>query len=63
MDEYKPKFELYPGLCLFNKEVGCIDHSHCSKCGWNPKVEAERKGKIYVSIWKDDKTCGTGSTS
>lgn len=31
--------------CTFNREVDC-DKLKCTKCGWNPAVESERKAKI-----------------
>ena len=26
------------GTCYYNDGVGCMGHSLCSFCGWNPKV-------------------------
>ena len=31
------------GICDYNTAVTCNDRCACSKCGWNPKVEAKRK--------------------
>lgn len=34
--------------CVFNIGIDCTSgsSSQCSKCGWNPKVEKERKDKL-----------------
>lgn len=29
--------------CPFNEWVKCPEKKECNKCGWNPKVENERK--------------------
>lgn len=29
-------------LCLYNNSVVCNEHN-CQSCGWNPKVETDRK--------------------
>lgn len=34
--------------CIFNIGIICSsgNSSECSKCGWSPKVEKERKAKL-----------------
>lgn len=43
-DREKDKHET-EGLCLYNSGVLCQDTRavRCAGCGWNPKVQAERK--------------------
>lgn len=36
--------------CLFNRAVQCPSHDKCAKCGWNPKVEAERAKAIRAEL-------------
>lgn len=45
--------------CPHNPGVGCDDRTKCSKCGWNPKVDAVRKRKLqelekegWFGTWK-----------
>lgn len=28
--------------CIYNEGCACDPNDDCSKCGWNPKVEAKR---------------------
>lgn len=32
--------------CLYTEGVTCDKPAHCYKCGWNPKVAAERLKRI-----------------
>lgn len=32
--------------CPHNEAIICHDRYGCFKCGWNPKVEAQRKGAL-----------------
>lgn len=34
------------GNCRYNIGIECDNRSMCDKCGWNPKVEKERKEKL-----------------
>lgn len=30
-------------LCKFNPGIECANHSKCNCCGWNPKIDENRK--------------------
>lgn len=40
------------GLCRFNTSVNCAE-SDCSRCGWNPVVDRQRKAKTRARIAKE----------
>lgn len=39
--------------CKFNEGVSCrnLTEAKCGCCGWNPKIEAERKAKIRKPLF------------
>ena len=45
MGDREQEKEQTEGLCRFNSGVLCQDPRavRCAGCGWNPKVQAERK--------------------
>lgn len=45
MGDREQEKEQTEGLCRFNSGVLCQDTRavRCAGCGWNPKVQAERK--------------------
>lgn len=40
------------GLCRFNTSINCME-SDCSRCGWNPVVERQRKAKTRDRLAKE----------
>lgn len=40
------------GLCRFNTSINCME-SDCSRCGWNPVVERQRKAKTRERMAKE----------
>lgn len=37
----------YIESCIYHATVGCNKEGRkCDKCGWNPKVDAERREKL-----------------
>ena len=41
------------GICIWRTNILCGDHSKCGSCGWNPKVEAQRKERRKIKIDPD----------
>ena len=35
-----------PKSCIFKPYINCEKCDNCKKCGWNPKVEEQRKAKL-----------------
>lgn len=43
--KYYPKKKTV-NVCPNNDAIVCLDHSKCSRCGWDPKVEEERRQSV-----------------
>lgn len=41
-------------VCVFRRFIDCTFHDKCETCGWNPKVEEERKKKLADKKVKKD---------
>lgn len=35
------------GVCKFQEVIECTDRRRCEKCGWNPRVDKQRKVRIH----------------
>lgn len=41
-------------VCPHNVSVDCTGDKNCDKCGWNPKVDAERKKKTREKLLTEE---------
>lgn len=57
--KYYPQWK--PGkICPNNDAVVCPDHSKCSKCGWDPKVAAQRLAAIEEELKQKRRAAASG---
>ncbi len=48
-------------ICSYNKMIDCAAKTGCEKCGWNPKVSAQRVKALKRSAVRPEGVRGPGN--